>query len=118
MLFANVYISFWLCVATLCVLLFTQNLQRAAEQEAAADYIFKKMRSSSFLITVMICNTGRDFLANCESVESVEEKEIREDYLDRLHTLQEIVKSINVTENNVKERFRVTVGSTGTGAQS
>jgi hypothetical protein len=71
------------------------------------------MRSSSFLITVMICNTGRDFLANCESVESAEEKEVREDYLDRLHTLQEIVKSINVTENNVKERFRVTVGSTG-----
>ena len=62
----------------------------------------------------MICN--RDFLANCESVENEEQKEFREDYLDRLHTLQEIVKGINVTENNVKERFRVTVGSSGNGA--
>ena len=64
----------------------------------------------------MICERS-NFLANCESVESEMEKELREDYLDRLHTLQEIVKNINVTEENVRERFRLTVGSTGMGAK-
>ena len=108
---------FWLCARCSHIVyssIHSKSAARGGTRSRAADYFFKKMKTSSFLITVMICNTG--FLANCESVESAEEKELRDDYLDKLHTLQEIVKGINVTENNVKERFRVTVGSTGKGA--